>query len=101
VFALTTKTISADLKTIVTPCQLGGRPDCHQCGCVAAAGLEAISRHRLPIGIQTGTIFNSSHALGLQVRKLRGMAAPLSRPSTKMHPNPYVHRNVQVRTDES
>ncbi|MEP7353907.1 MAG: radical SAM protein, partial [Acidobacteriota bacterium] len=31
VFALTTKTISADLKTAITPCQFGGKPDCSQC----------------------------------------------------------------------
>jgi sulfatase maturation enzyme AslB (radical SAM superfamily) len=73
VFALTTQTISADLRTRVTPCQLGGSPDCHQCGCIAAAGLEAVSRHRLPGGIRTGMIFNLSRALGLQLKELRGV----------------------------
>jgi sulfatase maturation enzyme AslB (radical SAM superfamily) len=47
VFARTTQTFSADLSSRMTPCQLGGRPDCHQCGCIAAAGLEAVSRHLL------------------------------------------------------
>jgi MoaA/NifB/PqqE/SkfB family radical SAM enzyme len=32
IFARTTKTISADLTTPVTPCQFGGDPDCSQCG---------------------------------------------------------------------
>lgn len=36
IFAQTTETISADLETRVTPCQLGGNPDCTSCGCVAA-----------------------------------------------------------------
>ena len=36
VFARTTKTFSADLKTKITPCQLGGEPDCQQCGCIAS-----------------------------------------------------------------
>ena len=71
VFALTTQTISADLKTVVKPCQLGGRPDCAQCGCVAAAALEAVSRHRLPLGIRPGEIFAASRVLGLWFRNLR------------------------------
>ncbi len=33
IFARTTQTISADLKTAITPCQFGGDPDCSQCGC--------------------------------------------------------------------
>jgi hypothetical protein len=36
------------------PCQLGGNPDCRNCGCMASAGLEAIGRHRykgwIPVG---------------------------------------------------
>ncbi len=68
VFALTTQTISADLKTVVKPCQLGGRPDCAQCGCIAAAALEAVNRHRLPLGIRTGTIYEISRGLGLWFR---------------------------------
>ena len=71
VFALTTQTISADLRTVVTPCQLGGRPDCHQCGCMASAAMEAVSRHRLPIGLRTGSIYTVSRALGLRLKALR------------------------------
>ena len=71
VFALTTQTISADLRTMVTPCQLGGEPDCRQCGCVAAAAMEAVSRHRLPIGIRAGAIFRISRALGLYLKTFR------------------------------
>jgi len=72
VFALTTRAISADLKTVVTPCQLGGKPDCHQCGCIASAALEAVSRHRLPIGIRTGAIYDVSRAVGFRLKALRG-----------------------------
>ena len=99
VFALTTQTISADLRTRVTPCQLGGRPDCHQCGCVAAAGLEAVSRHRLRIGIRTGTIFSLSHALGLQLRELRRVASEASRGRAAVHPIPCVGQSAEVRAD--
>lgn len=83
VFARTTQTVSADLSTRVTPCQLGGRPECHQCGCIAAAGLEAVCRHRLPIGIRTGTVFALSHALGFRLRKLRGTSIALALPQSR------------------
>jgi len=42
IFARTTKTISADLKTRIVPCQFGGQPDCKQCGCIASVGLAAV-----------------------------------------------------------
>src|SRR6201987_5834267 len=42
IFARTTQTISADLKTKVTPCPFGGDPNCDQCGCVASMGLAAV-----------------------------------------------------------
>jgi organic radical activating enzyme len=73
VFARTTQTISADLSTRVKPCQIGGRPDCSQCGCIAAAALEAVNRHRLPIGIRTGAIYDISHRLGLKLKALRSV----------------------------
>jgi len=47
VFALTTQTISADLKTRVVPCQFGGDPDCSSCGCVASMALGAVAAHKL------------------------------------------------------
>lgn len=71
VFALTTRTVSADLKTAVTPCQLGGDPDCRQCGCIASAALEAVNRHRLPLGIRTGVIYKISRIVGHGVQKQR------------------------------
>ena len=42
IFARTTLTVSADLKTRITPCQFGGTPDCSQCGCIASMGLAAV-----------------------------------------------------------
>ena len=46
VFAQTTDCLSSDLERRITPCQLGGNPDCSNCGCIATAGLEAIGRHK-------------------------------------------------------
>jgi MoaA/NifB/PqqE/SkfB family radical SAM enzyme len=71
-FATTTRTISADLETVITPCQLGGKPDCSECGCVASAALHAISRHKLPGGMRLGTIHVASSRIGAAAARLRG-----------------------------
>jgi sulfatase maturation enzyme AslB (radical SAM superfamily) len=64
VFALTTETLSADLRTKVTPCQYGGEPDCAQCGCIASMGLAAIAAHRLGGFIPISALFRGSIAVG-------------------------------------
>lgn len=64
VFALTTQTISADLKTRVTPCQFGGNPDCSSCGCIASMGLAAVAEHRLGGILPVGSIFKGSLRIG-------------------------------------
>jgi sulfatase maturation enzyme AslB (radical SAM superfamily) len=64
VFALTTRTLSADLKTQIVPCQFGGNPDCRSCGCVASMGLAAIAAHRLGNIIPVGAIFKASVRIG-------------------------------------
>jgi hypothetical protein len=108
IFALTTQTISVDLRTKVKPCQLGGTPDCHQCGCIASAAMEAVSRHRLPIGIRTGAIYSVSRALGLYFKSLReaGFSLFLPRsadtfrvgaPHTDPDPIPCVGQEPEVR----
>jgi sulfatase maturation enzyme AslB (radical SAM superfamily) len=72
VFALTTQTISADLKTKITPCQFGGNPDCQSCGCIASLGLAAVADHKLGGLIPVGAIFRSSMKVGGIVAKRRG-----------------------------
>lgn len=64
VFALTTKTLSADLKTAITPCQFGGDPDCSQCGCYASMGLAAIADHRLGGIVPLRSLFTASLWIG-------------------------------------
>jgi MoaA/NifB/PqqE/SkfB family radical SAM enzyme len=64
VFALTTQTVSADLKTKIVPCQFGGNPDCSSCGCIASMGLAAIAAHRLGGIIPVGVIFKTSVKIG-------------------------------------
>src|SRR4029078_8047574 len=60
IFAKTTETIRADLRTRITPCQFGGDPDCSQCGCIASMGLAAVAHHRLGGIISVGSIFRAS-----------------------------------------
>jgi MoaA/NifB/PqqE/SkfB family radical SAM enzyme len=67
IFAQTTETISADLKTQITPCQFGGDPDCSQCGCIASMGLAAIGAHRIGGFIPIGQIFRTSVKIGMRV----------------------------------
>jgi len=73
VFSRTTKTISADLTTLIQPCQFGGDPDCSSCGCIASAGLKAIADHRLGGLIPVDVIFRASIAIG---RLVSGETAP-------------------------
>src|SRR6266849_2351802 len=64
VFALTTQTLSADLRTKIVPCQFGGNPDCGSCGCVASMGLAAVAAHKLGGIIPVGAIFKASVRIG-------------------------------------
>jgi len=63
---------SSDLERKITPCQLGGKPDCSNCGCIASAGLEAIGRHKVKGTIPVGKIFYASLKVGQTVERLRG-----------------------------
>jgi MoaA/NifB/PqqE/SkfB family radical SAM enzyme len=67
IFAQTTRTISADLKTRIQPCQFGGAPDCSQCGCMASMGLAAIGDHRLAGLLPVSALFSGSLAIGRKV----------------------------------
>jgi MoaA/NifB/PqqE/SkfB family radical SAM enzyme len=71
IFARTTLTLSADLKTRITPCQLGGNPDCSQCGCIASMGMAAIGHIQVVPGVRAGQIFAVSDLIGKGVNQLR------------------------------
>jgi MoaA/NifB/PqqE/SkfB family radical SAM enzyme len=68
IFAQTTRTFSADLRTHVEPCQFGGDPDCSRCGCMASMGLAAVGNRKLLGPITAGHIFWASRAIGRHVR---------------------------------
>ncbi len=76
IFAMTTQTMSADLETMITPCQFGGTPDCAQCGCMASMGLAAVGAYKLGGVIPVGGIFKASHKIGQLRARSRGKSAP-------------------------
>ena len=71
IFARTTETISADLKTKITPCQFGGDPDCSQCGCIASMGLAAVGHYKVAGRLTAGDLFMASDRVGKRLRRLR------------------------------
>ena len=75
IFARTTETISADLKTKITPCQFGGQPDCEKCGCIASMGLAAVGHYRLLGPLTAGHVFMTSARIGKGWKRMR--SAPL------------------------
>lgn len=81
VFARTTRSVSADLTTLVTPCQLGGTPDCSQCGCIASMGLAAVAAYRIGGVIPVGALLRTSLRIG---------AAVAGRKAEKRAPEPFV-----------
>jgi len=71
IFAQTTHTISADLKSRITPCQFGGNPDCSQCGCIASMALAAVGNYKLALGVTAGDIYRASTSIGKVIGKKR------------------------------
>jgi hypothetical protein len=62
-FARTTRSLSADLKTHIGPCQFGGNPDCSQCGCMASMGLAAVASHKIAGLIPVRALLDASLAV--------------------------------------
>lgn len=87
IFARTTKTISADLKTRIVPCQFGGQPDCKQCGCIASAGLAAIGHYKLMGSLTAGDVFMASDRVGKIWRRWRD--AFTIEPAVRANPTPF------------
>ena len=76
IFARTTKTISADLTTPITPCQFGGTPDCQQCGCIASMGLAAVGHYKVLGSLTAGKIFMASDRFGKAWHNLQNSFLP-------------------------
>ncbi len=83
IFARTTHTLSADLKTKITPCQFGGDPDCSQCGCIASMALAAVGNHRVIGRLTAGQIFRVSNGVGAAISKAKSL---FDRPAPEPEP---------------
>ena len=70
-FARTTLNLTADLTSRISPCQFGGQPDCSQCGCFAAAGLNAVAEYRVLKIVPALTIYKASDAIGKRWASIR------------------------------
>ena len=86
IFARTTQTISADLRTRITPCQFGGDPDCSQFGCIASMALAAVGHHRVAGPLTAGHLFMVSDRLGKRLRSVRRSLSRAPAPHTTPHP---------------
>jgi MoaA/NifB/PqqE/SkfB family radical SAM enzyme len=87
IFARTTKIISADLTTQITPCQFGGVPDCDQCGCIASMGLAAVGHYKVLGPLTAGQIFMASDRIGKGWRKFQN--ALWQKPVLATEPAPF------------
>jgi MoaA/NifB/PqqE/SkfB family radical SAM enzyme len=97
IFARTTETISADLKTRIGPCQFGGDPDCAQCGCIASMGLAAVGHHRVAGPLTAGHLFMASDRIGKSWARLKRnlrRQTPISR-----RPSPFQILGPQSATN--
>lgn len=71
-FAQLTTCISADLDTRILPCQIGGRPECGECGCMASAGVSAIGNYRLAGLLPLSSLVTLSKKIGELAGRRRG-----------------------------
>ncbi len=85
IFARTTLSVTADLKSRITPCQFGGDPDCSQCGCLASATLKTVGAYRVLGLMPLRTVYELSEGIGRIARRRPGAAAP---PGARAHVAP-------------
>ena len=71
IFARSTHSISADLKTTIQPCQFGGDPDCSKCGCIASMGLADLGHQKLFDFVELDSVFKASEKIGKVMAGLR------------------------------
>ncbi len=69
IFARVTTCLSADLSSAVTPCQLGGKPVCSECGCIASAGLASIGNFKVAGLVPVSRILDWSVKVGRRLNQ--------------------------------
>lgn len=63
-FARLSTCVSADMETRISPCQLGGKPVCAECGCLASIGMHAVASLKLAGLVPLSAILNASMSIG-------------------------------------
>jgi MoaA/NifB/PqqE/SkfB family radical SAM enzyme len=97
IFARTTRTISADLKTRVEPCQFGGDPDCSRCGCIASMGLAAVGNTKVVGPLKAGHIFLASAAVGDAWLRAKRLIRPDAEAEDTAPPVEEAQRDVLIK----
>jgi hypothetical protein len=69
IFAQITTCFSADLSSVVMPCQLGGKPVCSECGCIASAGLASIGNFKIAGLVPVSRILGWSVKVGRRLNQ--------------------------------
>jgi len=72
VFSRMSLNYTADLKTRVGPCVLGGTPDCSQSGCAASVGLHWVKSVKLAGPLRIGHLLRASIGIGRAAGRIRG-----------------------------
>ncbi len=75
-FSRLSKNYSADLRTRVEPCVLGGDPDCSQCGCSASAAAHWISEIRVAGPLKAKHLLHGSMHVGNVAARLQRVGVP-------------------------
>jgi organic radical activating enzyme len=75
-FARLSRNYSADLKTRVEPCVLGGNPDCSQCGCSASAFTHWMGQFPIAGPLKGRHLLRASMGIGSAMARLQRMARP-------------------------
>ncbi|HSK11529.1 MAG TPA: radical SAM protein [Vicinamibacterales bacterium] len=80
-FARMSRAYASDLVTEVSPCVIGGDPDCLQCGCAIAIALHGIAATRLRGPLRVGHLIAVTTSIAQAVNRGRRNGAMGSHPS--------------------
>ena len=75
-FSRLSKNYSANLRTRVEPCVLGGDPDCSQCGCSASAAAHWVSEIRVAGPLKAKHLLHGSMHIGNLMARLQRVGLP-------------------------
>lgn len=70
-FAHISRSYTSDLASEVSPCVIGGDPDCRQCGCAIAMALHGIKAHRIRGPLRVGHLIAVTTGIARAVNAVR------------------------------